>query len=76
MTGVERIKQYGSLQKEGEEHTPHLLPAEWPTEGAISFDHVTLKYLANHKPALRNVSFSIHGQEKVIIFQLNVGSNI
>ena len=67
MTGVERIKLYGSIQNEGEEHTSHPLPREWPTEGAISFEHVTLKYLANHQPALRNISFFIHGHEKVIV---------
>ena len=65
MTGVERIKQYGNLEKEGEEHTPHLLPTYWPSEGTICYDHVTLTYLANPHPALKDLSFAIHGHEKV-----------
>ena len=65
MTGVERIKQYGSLDKEGEEHTSEPLPPNWPTEGAITYDHVTLIYLPDHPPALNDLTFSLNGQEKV-----------
>ena len=66
MTSVERILQYTALDQEAPAHSDDVdIPADWPTEGAIKFQDVTLQYLQDALPALSNVDFSINSGEKV-----------
>lgn len=40
-------------------------PRKWPSCGAVDFDNVTLIYRKGLPPALRKLSFSFGGGEKV-----------
>ena len=67
MTSVERIREYGCLEQEAAEHNDYPLHPDWPTHGAIVFDHVTLTYQHGESfvDALSDVSFSIDPGQKV-----------
>ena len=67
MISIERIKRYGNLQQEASEHTEHPLPPNWPQDGAVTFDNVSLTYTKELK-ALKGVSFKICACEKVCQF--------
>jgi ABC-type multidrug transport system fused ATPase/permease subunit len=41
------------------------LPAEWPHEGRIEFDNVTLRYREALEPALRGASATVGAHEKI-----------
>ena len=75
MTSVERILEYGRLEseaplvKDGEEELK-----EWPREGRVAFDRVTLSYGVGEEEeegdekavaALREVTFETRAAEKV-----------
>ena len=79
MTSVERILEYGRLEseapleKDGEEEEEGELK-EWPREGRVAFDRVTLSYGAKEEEeegdekavaALREVTFETRAAEKV-----------
>ena len=70
MTSVERILNYGKLKLEAEEKPDSSVPANWPSEGAIVFDNVTLSYNKNHKPALQHFSIAIKRKEKVLVLKI------
>ena len=69
MTAVERILEYCALDSElsissGLEVAP---PLGWPSEGQISFQHVSLSYDTLDGPSLslRDISLVINGGEKI-----------
>ncbi len=79
MTSVERILEYGRLEseaplvKDGEEEEEGELK-EWPREGRVAFDRVTLSYGVGEEEeegdekavaALREVTFETRAAEKV-----------
>jgi len=37
----------------------------WPTNGKIRFDNITMRYNLEHEPVLRNLSFEIKDKEKI-----------
>lgn len=41
------------------------VPPQWPSEGAIDFDHVILKYREDLPPVLKGTTFNIRAGEKV-----------
>ncbi|KAJ3683780.1 hypothetical protein LUZ60_014007 [Juncus effusus] len=66
MISVERISEYMDIPKEEIEGSEaEYLHVNWPKEGIIEFQNVTLKYKPNLPPALKNVSFKIMGGKKV-----------
>ena len=77
MTSVERIVEFGHLDKEELEQTKEPEPEEsWPTRGDIEYQDVSLMYSDDSsnkdknssnlpKMVLRELSFSIQGGEKV-----------
>ncbi len=65
MTGVQRIQDYGQMKKEAPEYNLYPLLPEWPQEGSIEFNQVSLTYTANGLPSLKNVSFKVNSREKV-----------
>ncbi|XP_069566366.1 multidrug resistance-associated protein 1 [Brachyistius frenatus] len=66
IVAVERVKQYSDTEKEAEwKHEPSSLPPGWPTVGCIHFRGFGLRYRHNLDPAIRNISITVNGGEKV-----------
>lgn len=42
------------------------LTSDWPNQGIIEFQHVTLKYMPSSPAALCNLSFRIEGGTQVL----------
>lgn len=67
MTFVERVDEYAHLKPEPSlktdaKHTPR---PDWPVEGDISFDNLTLRYAKNGVEILRGLNISIRPREKI-----------
>ncbi|XP_017785363.1 PREDICTED: probable multidrug resistance-associated protein lethal(2)03659 [Nicrophorus vespilloides] len=67
LTAVERVLEFTKIEPEPPlesipENKPHSF---WPTEGAVEFKNVFMKYCLTEQPVLRNMSLSIEPQEKV-----------
>ncbi|CAG9833841.1 unnamed protein product [Diabrotica balteata] len=69
LTSVERVLQYTKLDKEGPFKTsPDKLPKEnWPTQGKIEFNDVSLRYAEEETLVLREISFQIPAGCKIAI---------
>ena len=67
MTSVERILQYSHLDQEAPEHTDIKPPGDWPKDGNISLDKVSLPYPQGKQPALGPISLGINASQKVQI---------
>lgn len=67
MTSVERIMQYTNLEKEGPfESVPTKKPhRDWPHQGRIVFDKLSLRYVAEDTPVLKSLDIVIEAGEKV-----------
>lgn len=64
MISVERVQQYMDVfPEELEGHS--CVDPNWPVEGLIEFNQVTLRYMPFLPPALRAVSFTINACEQV-----------
>lgn len=75
MTSVERIHQYSKLEQEESDHGKLKPPPEWPKEGNISLQDVSLKYKGQTKPALGPINVDIKAQEKVSTLILDMGND-
>ncbi|CAI5519767.1 unnamed protein product [Closterium sp. Naga37s-1] len=51
-------------QGRGEERDEGQVAAEWPSEGAVRVEGLTVRYRAALDPVLHDVSFQLHGGEK------------
>ncbi|XP_067006599.2 ATP-binding cassette subfamily C member 4 [Anabrus simplex] len=77
MASVERVLEYTKLEPEnaltsGESKPPY----EWPMNGSISFEGVSLWYNNNSPPVLKDVSFVIQAKQKIgIIGHTGVGKS-
>ncbi|XP_034663833.1 probable multidrug resistance-associated protein lethal(2)03659 [Drosophila subobscura] len=69
MTAVERVVEYEDLEPEGDfESKPNKKPPkDWPEEGKIVFDDLSLKYFPDKAAdyVLRSLNIAIQGCEKV-----------
>ncbi|XP_052747524.1 probable multidrug resistance-associated protein lethal(2)03659 [Bicyclus anynana] len=66
MTSVERVMEYTKLPQETLSDTPDAEPPKkWPTEGAIKFEHVSLRYSITDNKVLHDLQFIILPQEKI-----------
>ncbi|KAG9509318.1 Multidrug resistance-associated protein 4, partial [Fragariocoptes setiger] len=67
MTSVKRIKDYSNLPREADHQSrpDKKPPKEWPQQGRVVFDDVTLRYFENEEPVLKNLSFEIKPREKI-----------
>lgn len=70
MTAVERVVEYESVDPEDELETSDTSkkpPAEWPENGEIKFERVSLRYFPdrNTELVLKDLEFHIMPQEKV-----------
>eukprot|EP00879_Flechtneria_rotunda_P033234 GHRR01036786.1.p1 GENE.GHRR01036786.1~~GHRR01036786.1.p1 ORF type:complete len:317 (+),score=106.91 GHRR01036786.1:90-1040(+) len=66
---VERVVQYLTPAPEAAEETPpelaKTLPKDWPTAGALSVEHLKLRYRPGLPLVIQGVSFEAAGGEKV-----------
>ena len=66
MVSVERVAAYGDLPSEApiemEMDSEH---PNWPRDATISLENVTARYQKDLNPALKNVTVTIKGGEKV-----------
>ncbi|CAK1600132.1 unnamed protein product [Parnassius mnemosyne] len=67
MTSVERVLEYTKLPQEPAlvieaDKTP---PEDWPSEGAIQFDNLSLKYTPDGNNVLHKLHFDVRPQEKI-----------
>ncbi|CAH2262201.1 jg26826 [Pararge aegeria aegeria] len=66
MTSVERVLEYTKLPQEVTPDTPDQKPPEdWPTDGAIQFEHLSLRYSPSGDHVLNDLQFNILPQEKI-----------
>jgi ABC-type multidrug transport system fused ATPase/permease subunit len=66
MVSVERVAAYGDLPSEAP--TVMELDSEhpnWPSDASISLENITVRYQKDLTPALKNVTVTIKGGEKV-----------
>lgn len=69
MNSVERVLHY-SRQDEVPQEAPHEIedtkpPKEWPQQGSITFEDITMSYRPGLPNVLNGISISIKGGEKI-----------
>ncbi|CAG9768733.1 unnamed protein product [Ceutorhynchus assimilis] len=62
MTSIERVFEYTDVKGEPK---AGKTPTNWPSNGNIRFNDVSLTYKTDGKTVLKNISFEIEGQMKV-----------
>ncbi|KAI8616941.1 P-loop containing nucleoside triphosphate hydrolase protein [Chytriomyces sp. MP71] len=65
MNSAERVEHYGyrvEIEKDDGQKQP---PPQWPHDGSIHFENVTMRYSKNLPVVLDNISFDIRNKEKV-----------
>lgn len=66
IVAVEKVKEYCDTEKEAEwKHEPSTLSPGWPTNGCIDIRNFALRYRHDLDLAIRNITISINGGEKV-----------
>ena len=65
MTAVERTITYTELPKEPTYDIPNKPPQDWPQEGGIRFEDLSLRYYEGGPQVLKNISININPREKV-----------
>lgn len=67
MTSFERVHEYAyDLPQEKAYHVAETKPeVNWPSRGNIVFDNVSMRYRDGMPKVLRNVSFSVKGNERI-----------
>lgn len=68
MNAVERLTYYSSeqLPQERAYKVPETAPpADWPSQGEITFENVTMAYRPELPPVLKNISIQIRAGEKI-----------
>ncbi|XP_049887665.1 ATP-binding cassette sub-family C member 4-like [Pectinophora gossypiella] len=65
-TSVERVLEYTKLNKEQYiDDGPTKPPKDWPTQGNVKFEGVSMKYGEDDPPVLKNLNFEIQSGWKV-----------
>ncbi|XP_038065585.1 multidrug resistance-associated protein 4-like [Patiria miniata] len=65
MTSVERVCQYIDIKPEAPLQTDHKPPPDWPQDGAITLQDVSLRYSDNGPLVLHEITCAIRPNEKV-----------
>lgn len=65
MMSTERVLEYCHLKPERQPDEPKEISKNWPNDGKIEFNYVTVTYSEDGNPVLRDLSFSIKPKEKV-----------
>ncbi|KAJ3218943.1 Multidrug resistance-associated protein 4 [Clydaea vesicula] len=67
MISVERILEYTNLPSEAKEVTDVKLPPDWPNQGDVSINHLSLQYPGSTKKVLKDISIHFAPGEKIAI---------
>lgn len=62
---VERCQEYRDLAPEAAEHTDYPLAEDWPSHGAVRFDHYSMRYREGLDLVLKDVTVDIQAKEKI-----------
>ncbi|KAI8057636.1 hypothetical protein BDF22DRAFT_661756 [Syncephalis plumigaleata] len=66
MNGVERVHEYLQIEQEPPAIIESARPSpEWPQQGSIQVENLTMKYTAAHTPVIHDLSFNIQPGERV-----------
>lgn len=65
MTAVERVITYTELPKEPTYDIPNRPPDDWPQEGGLRFEDLSLTYYEGGPQVLKNISININPKEKI-----------
>ena len=65
MTSIERIIEYTHLTNEENKSDKQKPPENWPMEGSIKFEKLSLSYASNLPKVLKNISLEILPSEKI-----------
>ena len=65
MTSIERIVEYTDLPNENQNPDIQKPPENWPIEGEIKFENLSMKYAANLQNVLNNISLVISPCQKI-----------
>ena len=65
MVSVERIFEYHRLDEEPLYTGEKSRPDNWPFDGQIEYDNVSLKYNEKHEKALKDINLCIQPKEKI-----------
>jgi len=65
IVSVERISEYENIVQEAPFKIAPIQPANWPTEGALRFVNVKLRYRDELPLVLNGISFSIRPRERI-----------
>jgi len=65
MTAVERVITYTELPKEPTYDIDKKPPPDWPQDGGLRFEDLSLKYYEGGPQVLKNISINIKAREKV-----------
>ena len=65
MVSVERLLEYKNLESEPVRKKTETVSQTWSKQGKIEFRHVSMKYNPSDSHILKNLSFTIHPQEKI-----------
>ena len=66
MISAERVFEYGRLESEAALRIEgRSMDPRWPVRGALTFDHVYLRYSKDLPHVLKNISFTVAGGETV-----------
>ncbi|CAG8597400.1 8879_t:CDS:10, partial [Ambispora leptoticha] len=66
LNSVERIEEYIEMPQEPPAVIDNIQPpAAWPTNGNIEVSKLTVQYSPELDPVLRDVSFTVHAEEKI-----------
>lgn len=65
MNSVERVKEYMEIEQEPYNEHKEIPPPQWPQDGKIEVNDLSLRYAPNLPRVIKNVSFSVDAQSKI-----------
>ena len=66
MNHVERVKTFLEVEQEAPQRIPETQPShDWPSKGAVEFEHYFTRYRPDLEPVLRDLTLKISAGEKV-----------
>lgn len=65
MNSVERLKEYMEVEQEPHYQSTHTPPPEWPSQGKIEVNDLSLRYAPSLPKVIKNVSFTVDPNCKV-----------
>lgn len=65
MNSLERVSEYCDIPTEST--SGHVPPADWPTEGRIEIDNLSVAYSPDGPPVLKDISFTVPAGSRVDI---------